>query len=184
VSDQQFNQWGVLELMGHRRLVGRMTEQDIAGKGFIRIDLFSAGQAEPIVSQFYNPDSVYGIHPTSEEVARAAVIQAPAPIQRWELPQSTGTPPTEAPQEGDNTGIEDDDLEETIGAESSVVKCQTCDGCGKIANDDDGTPWRAWEELPPGSDLSVKLGIIKPITCSECGGTGEIVRLHQGGSAP
>lgn len=51
--------------------------------------------------------------------------------------------------------------------------CERCDGCGKIADSDEGEPWTAWENLPPGSDLAVQMGLVKPITCPKCGGTGE-----------
>lgn len=53
-------------------------------------------------------------------------------------------------------------------------KCSRCDGCGQIANNADGDPWTAWSELPPGSDLSVRLGLVKPISCPSCGGTGKV----------
>lgn len=52
-------------------------------------------------------------------------------------------------------------------------KCGRCDGCGKIANDDDGTPWKYWLEIPLQSSLAVLAGLVKPIECPECTGTGE-----------
>lgn len=52
------------------------------------------------------------------------------------------------------------------------MKCQTCDGCGKIANDDDRSPWTHWERLPPGSDVAVRLGMVRPMTCPDCDGSG------------
>lgn len=52
-------------------------------------------------------------------------------------------------------------------------KCQKCDGCGRIANDDDQSPWTFWEQLPPVSDLAVRLGLVRPETCPDCGGSGE-----------
>lgn len=55
-----------------------------------------------------------------------------------------------------------------------MEKCNKCDGCGKIANSDGGEPWTMWEQLPPGSDLAVRIGMVKPITCDECNGTGEV----------
>ena len=55
---------------------------------------------------------------------------------------------------------------------ATVIKCMTCDGCGKVANDDEGTPWTYWAELPPGADIAVRLGIVKPQTCPACGGDG------------
>lgn len=51
-------------------------------------------------------------------------------------------------------------------------RCPSCAGCGKIANDDDGTPWKYWEELPAPSKLAVQMGIVRPITCTLCAGTG------------
>lgn len=50
--------------------------------------------------------------------------------------------------------------------------CRKCQGCGKIANSDEGEPWTMWEDLPPGSDLAVQLGLVRPIPCPACGGTG------------
>lgn len=49
--------------------------------------------------------------------------------------------------------------------------CSRCDGCGEIANDVDGTPWKYWQDLPPGADLAVKMGLVKAIPCPECLGT-------------
>lgn len=51
------------------------------------------------------------------------------------------------------------------------VKCPKCDGCGQIANDDEQTPWHFWEKLPPGSDLSVKMGLVQPLPCPDCKGS-------------
>lgn len=55
-----------------------------------------------------------------------------------------------------------------------MSKCQKCDGCGRIANDDDESPWTAWEQLPPASDLAVRLGLVRPETCPDCGGSGQV----------
>ena len=40
---------------------------------------------------------------------------------------------------------------------------------GKIADDEAGSPWPAWSELPPGSDFAVVAGMVKPIPCPDCG---------------
>lgn len=49
-------------------------------------------------------------------------------------------------------------------------KCGTCMDSGKIANDDEKSPWPAWENLPPGSDFAVRMGLVKPIPCPKCRG--------------
>lgn len=81
-----FAEWVVIELMGHRRLAGYLTEQEIAGRGFLRLEVPAVDGQSP-ATQLYNPTSVYCITPTTEEVARAVAASArPAPVQRWELP--------------------------------------------------------------------------------------------------
>jgi hypothetical protein len=83
-NDKGYEGWAVLELMGHRRLVGRLSEATIAGAAFIRIDLTDADGSQ--TTQFYAPSAVYAITPTTEEIAkRAAATNSVAPIQAWEL---------------------------------------------------------------------------------------------------
>lgn len=52
-------------------------------------------------------------------------------------------------------------------------KCDKCDGCGAIANDENGTPWKFWEQLPQQSKVAVVFGIVRPIVCPDCLGDGE-----------
>jgi len=54
---------------------------------------------------------------------------------------------------------------------AATKPCSRCDGCGLIADSDDGEPWTVWEQLPPGSaGMAVRLGLVKPIDCPACGG--------------
>ncbi len=70
-----FAEWAIVELMGHRRLAGYLREVEIAGRGFLRLDI-----------------------PTSEDTARrVAALSQPAPVQRWELPAAV-EPDTETEQ--------------------------------------------------------------------------------------
>lgn len=84
-----FEGHAILELMGHRRLAGHVSEVEIAGGKFLRLDVPSQTPGEPpVATQFYSPGAIYCITPTSEETARAVAKGAqPAPVQRWELPQ-------------------------------------------------------------------------------------------------
>lgn len=76
----------VLELLGHRRLGGYLTEQEIAGQGFLRIDI--PGPDGTIATQFVNPNSVYAITPVTEAMAKAVALSCqPEPVTRWELQQ-------------------------------------------------------------------------------------------------
>lgn len=51
--------------------------------------------------------------------------------------------------------------------------CRRCDGCGRVADTADAEPWTAWLSLPPGADLAVRLGLVKPRPCPACSGTGK-----------
>jgi hypothetical protein len=91
-----FKEWCVLELMGHRKLAGLVSEQEIAGHGFLRLDIHASKRYGPDgmeigtdhkSTQFYSPSSVYAITPVTEDTARAfAEGNQPAPVTRWELP--------------------------------------------------------------------------------------------------
>lgn len=75
--------WAILELFGHTKTAGEISEQQIAGANFVRIDVPAESGAH---TRFYNPSAIYGITPVSEEIARElAQRHAPQPVQRFEL---------------------------------------------------------------------------------------------------
>lgn len=51
--------------------------------------------------------------------------------------------------------------------------CQKCLGWKKIANDDDQSSWKHWAELPAPSNIAVTLGMVFPIDCPRCLGSGK-----------
>jgi hypothetical protein len=87
-----FREWAILELMGHRRLAGLLSEQTIGGTVFIRLDV-PAVEGKPAATQFYSAQAVYAITPCSENTARqVAAIGKVEPVTQWELPRLD--PPT------------------------------------------------------------------------------------------
>ena len=79
--------WFIVELMGHRRLAGYLTEQTIAGAGFLRIDV-PGTDGQPAATQFFAPSSVYALTPTTEATARrVAEGSRVEPVKEWELPR-------------------------------------------------------------------------------------------------
>lgn len=96
-----FSEWVIIELLGHRRLGGFLTEQQIAGASFLRLDIPGAGTRrdddgeleiamrggfEGGATQFYSPNSVYAITPTTQEIATVVAGRSNmAPVARWEL---------------------------------------------------------------------------------------------------
>ena len=84
--EKQFEEWAILELMGHRRLAGKVTEAAIGGGSFIRIDMPMKDGSNS--TQFYSPGSIYCITPTTEEIARTmSMAYQPEPVNPWEFKQ-------------------------------------------------------------------------------------------------
>ena len=68
----KFECWALVELFGHKKMAGKIQEQDIAGIGFIRIDVPETKGMDGF-TKYLSPSSIYGITPVDEEHARAAV---------------------------------------------------------------------------------------------------------------
>ena len=77
----------VIELMGHRRLAGYVSEAQMYGTTLLRIDVVQ-GEGST-ATQFYGGASIYALTPTTEEmVERIAGSNRVEPVQRWELPSA------------------------------------------------------------------------------------------------
>ena len=97
-DDTKFAGWAILELMGHRRLAGLVTETELAGAGVLRLDVPAPEIVEGAPgesasdwssTQFYAPTALYCLTPVSEATARAvAAMSRPQPVQQWELPRA------------------------------------------------------------------------------------------------
>lgn len=71
MSETPFDQWAIVEVFGHVRLAGHVTEAMIGGGAFIRVDVPEvAGQ--PAFTRFYGQGAIYSITLVTEEVARRA----------------------------------------------------------------------------------------------------------------
>lgn len=85
---QTYAGWTVLELFGHRRLAGYVSEVQVAGAGFVRIQI-PGDNGEWAAEQSYGPAAIYSITPCTEEVARAMVKRGAASgeITQFSLPE-------------------------------------------------------------------------------------------------
>jgi hypothetical protein len=77
--------WAIVELMGHVKMAGRISEEERFGAKMGRIDIPKADGS--FVTQWFGGSTVYRITPTTEEAARkVATLGVPAPVHLWELP--------------------------------------------------------------------------------------------------
>jgi len=73
---ERFDRWCVVEILGHQRFAGRVTEETHFGTALLRLDVpeveKAGGRVVPAFTQFYGSGAIYRITPCSEEYARAA----------------------------------------------------------------------------------------------------------------
>lgn len=86
-TNDKFQAWAIVELYGHQRIAGLITEATIGGCPLIRVDVPTT-KHHPGFTRFLGNGAIYAINPVSEEIAQAAAenLRA-APIQPYELPQ-------------------------------------------------------------------------------------------------
>lgn len=78
-----FDQWAIVELMGHVRMSGRVTEVELFGHKIGRIDI---PNDDGFTTHFFGGGSLYRMTPTTEEIARAVASRnQPEPVHQWEL---------------------------------------------------------------------------------------------------
>ena len=78
-----FEQWAMVELMGHRVVFGVVTEAQIFGAGMMRVDV---PDGENFKTFYYSPAALYCITPVTEELARAGAVRNPVrPIGLYDL---------------------------------------------------------------------------------------------------
>ena len=85
MEEKAFQQWAVVELFGHQQIAGMVSEQTIAGQGFIRVDVPACADQEAF-TRLFGTGAIYSIIPTTEEIATAfARRNVSRPINRWDL---------------------------------------------------------------------------------------------------
>lgn len=88
-----FESWAIVELLGHVRLAGLVSEEEHFGGKVGRIDV---PMGDGYVTQYFGHSSIYRITPCTEEAARAvAEHNQPRPIHQFELPSSNIVPDPE-----------------------------------------------------------------------------------------
>jgi hypothetical protein len=94
-DNSKFEGWAVVEMMGHRRLAGHVTQVEMGIQAMLRVDVpaieFEVSEWAPIdgsdglyknftkkfpeFTTFVSPASLYALTPVSEEFARKSAIQ-------------------------------------------------------------------------------------------------------------
>lgn len=89
-SELPTENWAVVELMGHVRLAGKLTEEEKFGSKLGRLDI---PDGEGFITQFFGGGSVYRITYVSEAVARDVCKKTTAaPVSPWDYPKTLAGP--------------------------------------------------------------------------------------------
>lgn len=82
-----FQQWALVELFGHSRIAGLVTEQAIGGCSFLRVDV-PAIESDPAFTKCYGNGAIYAMTFVAEEIARAAAKSYRVrPVTEYEIPE-------------------------------------------------------------------------------------------------
>ena len=92
MSEKEFEQWAIVELFGHNKIAGLVSEQSVGGCNFVRVDV-PAMDNRPGFTKLYGQGAIYAMTFTDEETATAAVSSFhPRPIQVWDAQQLLDKP--------------------------------------------------------------------------------------------
>jgi hypothetical protein len=113
IDAETFDAWVVVHLFGRHTVAGRASEQKVAGKDFLRVDIpaVEGRQARTIL---YSPDAVDDLEPVDEETARlAAKLNPPAsPVSVWSARAMVRESGSQLALEPPDDDPDDDDPEE------------------------------------------------------------------------
>ena len=98
----QWEAWAIIELYGHQKIAGRVSEAVRFGATWMQVDV-PAVDGRPGFTRFYGPGAIYDWTPTS----RAVVEQAVRMMQPQQVSVYLGA--RELPPGGMEEGDEDDD---------------------------------------------------------------------------
>lgn len=90
MENKTFDQWAIVEIMGHQRYAGRVREQSVGGCNFVRVDV-PGSDAMQSFTKLFGQSSIYCITPVDEETARAAAGQfRQQPLDEWSARRMLG----------------------------------------------------------------------------------------------
>lgn len=84
-QNEKFEAWALVELFGHQRIAGRVTEQAIGGCNFLRVDVPALPDL-PGYTRLFGQGAIYGITITTEDIAtKLAANMRAKPIQPYDI---------------------------------------------------------------------------------------------------
>jgi hypothetical protein len=88
MSEEKFEAWGIVDLFGHVRIAGRISEQAIGGETFIRVDVPNdPAKPDSYHTRLFGKGAIYSISLTDEAIAREfAKRSGTRPVSAYDVP--------------------------------------------------------------------------------------------------
>lgn len=89
-ASEKFEQWCVVEIMGHNVFAGFVSERTLGGTAMIQVDVPEVDADHPAFTKLFSANAIYAISPTTEEHARQAAARIrQRPVTLYILPEPT-----------------------------------------------------------------------------------------------
>lgn len=86
MSEDKTGFWAIVEIMGHKRYAGYVSEEVVGGASFVRVDVPDQDGYQAF-SKMFGSQAIYCITPVSEDAAKAAARNLKEqPLSEWDLP--------------------------------------------------------------------------------------------------
>lgn len=83
--EEKFEVWALLELMGHNKIAGKVSEHKFGNTSMIRVDVPQVGEI-PAFTKFLSVNALYAINPITEKDAlEYATMLKKTPLDVWDM---------------------------------------------------------------------------------------------------
>ncbi len=84
-TETKFETWAIVELLGHQKIAGHISEHPLAGTNMLRVDVPET-KSNPAFTRFIGGAAIYAINPCTEEIARyKAEDLGVKPVDAWDV---------------------------------------------------------------------------------------------------
>lgn len=85
MTENKLELFAIVELFGHTKMAGKVTEQSIGIATFVRVDVPETAHS-PSFTRLLNPSAIYALNPVTEDVMKhMAENFAQKPIESWDI---------------------------------------------------------------------------------------------------
>ena len=84
-----FSEWAIVEMLGHRKLAGQISELPVAGTTMLRLDVPDPDSDQALATYILGAASIYCISVVAEDVVRRLaprLLEGSPPVMPYQLP--------------------------------------------------------------------------------------------------